>query len=162
MTATISRLYNTYADAREAVRNLEAAGVAHGDINIIASNADDWYSPDRKTTETFPDRDLDGKDDRAEAAGAGAGVGAAVGGTAGLLAGLGMMAIPGVGPVVAAGWLASTLLGAAAGGVAGSWGPSPRLGAASKRPMSMPKDCAAEAPWSARAFQTGMLSGCRR
>jgi hypothetical protein len=119
MTATISRLYNTYADAREAVRNLEAAGVAHGDINIIASNADDWYSADRKT-ETFPDRDLDGKDDRAEAAGAGAGVGAAVGGTAGLLAGLGMMAIPGVGPVVAAGWLASTFLGAAAGGVAGS------------------------------------------
>jgi hypothetical protein len=40
MTATISRLYNNYADAREAVRNLEAAGVGHNDINIIASNAD--------------------------------------------------------------------------------------------------------------------------
>ena len=39
---------------------------------------------------------------------AGAGIGAAVGGTAGLLAGLGMLAIPGLGPVVAAGWLAST------------------------------------------------------
>jgi hypothetical protein len=47
-------------------------------------------------------------------------VGAAVGGTAGLLAGLGLMAIPGVGPVVAAGWLVSTLAGAAAGGAAGS------------------------------------------
>lgn len=82
MTATISRLYNNYADAREAVRNLEAAGVAHNDINIIASNADNWYSSDRKPgQDTFPDRDLDGKDDRAEAAGAGAGVGAAVGGT---------------------------------------------------------------------------------
>jgi hypothetical protein len=121
MTATISRLYNDYADAREAVRNLEAAGVAHNDINIIASNADNWYSSNRKPgKDTFPDRDLDGKDDRAEAAGAGAGVGAAVGGTAGLLAGLGLMAIPGVGPVVAAGWLVSTLAGAAAGGVAGS------------------------------------------
>ena len=123
MTATISRLYNDYADAREAVRNLEAAGVEHNDINIIASNADNWYSSsDRKgdKRETFPDRDLDGKDDRAEAAGTGAGVGAAVGGTAGLLAGLGLMAIPGVGPVVAAGWLVSTLAGAAAGGVAGS------------------------------------------
>jgi hypothetical protein len=120
MTATISRLYNDYADAREAVRNLEAAGVEHNDINIIASNADNWYSSsDRKgdKRETFPDRDLDGKDDRAEAAGAGAGVGAAVGGAAGLLAGLGLMAIPGVGPVVAAGWLVSTLAGAAAGGV---------------------------------------------
>ncbi len=121
MTATISRLYNSYDDAREAVRNLEAAGVAHNDINIIASNADNWYSSDPKAgKDTFPDRDLDGKDDRAEAAGAGAGVGAAVGGTAGLLAGLGLMAIPGVGPVVAAGWLVSTLAGAAAGGVAGS------------------------------------------
>jgi len=122
MTATISRLYNDYADAREAVRNLEAVGVEHNDINIIASNADNWYSSDRKedTKEPFPDRDLDGKDDRAEAAGAGAGVGAAVGGTAGLLAGLGLMAIPGVGPVVAAGWLVSTLAGAAAGGAAGS------------------------------------------
>ena len=121
MTTTISRLYNSYPDAREAVRNLEAAGVAHNDINIIASNADNWYSSDRKSDKgTFPDRDLDGKDDRAEAADTGAGVGAAVGGTAGLLAGLGLMAIPGVGPVVAAGWLVSTLAGAAAGGVAGS------------------------------------------
>ena len=121
MTATISRLYNSYADAKEAVRNLEAAGVPHNDISIIASNADQWYSSDRTGEQgTFPDRDLDGKDDRAEAAGAGAGVGAAAGGTAGLLAGLGLMAIPGVGPVVAAGWLVSTLAGAAAGGVAGS------------------------------------------
>src|SRR3954467_15639214 len=119
MTVTISRLYNSYDDARAAVRELEAAGVGHNDISILASNADNWYSDDRKAS-TFPDRDLDGNDDRAEAAGAGAGVGAAVGGTAGLLAGLGLMAIPGVGPVVAAGWLVATLAGAAAGGVAGS------------------------------------------
>jgi hypothetical protein len=118
MTVTISRLYNNYDDARAAVRDLEAAGVAHNDISILASNADNWYSDDRKDS-TYPDRDLDGKDDRAEAAGVGAGVGAAVGGAAGLLAGLGLMAIPGVGPVVAAGWLVSTLAGAAAGGVTG-------------------------------------------
>jgi tetratricopeptide (TPR) repeat protein len=46
----------------------------------------------------------------------GAGIGALVGGTAGLLAGIGLLAIPGLGPVVAAGWLASTALGAAADG----------------------------------------------
>src|ERR1700750_1495394 len=126
MTVTISRLNNSHAEAQEAVNNLEAAGVNHGDISIIASNADDWYSSDRKTS-TFPDRDLDGKDDRAEAAGTGAGVGAAIGGGAGLLAGLGLMAIPGVGPVVAAGWLVATLTGAVAGGVAGGFlgAPSP-------------------------------------
>ncbi len=120
MTVTISRLYNNYDDARAAVRDLEAAGVGHNDISILASNADNWYSDDRKaSTSTYPDRDLDGKDDRAESAGTGAGVGAAVGGVAGLLTGLGLMAIPGVGPVVAAGWLVSTLAGAAAGGVTG-------------------------------------------
>jgi hypothetical protein len=127
MTTTISRLYNSYAEARDAVRSLEAAGVKHNDISILASNADNWYSSDRKGDTvsdrkdgTFPDRDLDGKDDRAEAAGTGAGVGAAVGGAAGLLAGLGLMAIPGVGPVVAAGWLVATLTGAVAGGATGS------------------------------------------
>jgi hypothetical protein len=42
-----------------------------------------------------------------------------VGGGVGLLAGLGMLAIPGVGPVVAAGWLVATAVGAAAGAAAG-------------------------------------------
>jgi len=62
MTVTISRLYNNYDDARAAVRDLEAAGVGHNDISILASNADNWYSDDRKAS-TYPDRDLDGKDE---------------------------------------------------------------------------------------------------
>ena len=116
MSTTISRLYNSYGDARAVVRQLELAGVAHSDISIIASNADNWYNNGK---DTFPDRDLNGKDDRAEATGTGAAIGAAAGGTVGLLTGLGLMAIPGVGPVVAAGWLVATLAGAAAGGVTG-------------------------------------------
>jgi len=116
MTTTITRLYNTHVEAREVVSNLEAAGVDHGDISIVASNADNWYSKDKKT---FPDRDLNGKDDRAEAAGTGAGVGAAVGTTVGVLTGLGIMAIPGLGPLVAAGWLATAAAGLAAGGATG-------------------------------------------
>src|SRR5215218_1834411 len=98
MTVTISRLYNSYPEAQAAINRLEAAGVKHGDISVLASNADGWYKENgRGKSETFPDRDLDGKDDRAEAARTGAGVGAALGGTAGVLAGLGLMAIPGVG-----------------------------------------------------------------
>ena len=116
MSKTISRLYNSHAGARSAVRELEAAGVSHGNISILVSNADSAYD---EKTKSFPDRDLDGKDDRAEGAAAGGGVGAAVGGTAGLLAGLGLMAIPGVGPVVAAGWLVAALTGAAAGAATG-------------------------------------------
>jgi len=102
------------------MRDLEAAGVRHSDISIIASNADNWYSDKNPAaSHATVDRDRDGVDDRAEGAAAGAGIGAAVGGVAGLLAGLGIMAIPGLGPVVAAGWLASTAAVAAAGGATG-------------------------------------------
>jgi hypothetical protein len=122
--ATISRLYDDYASASRVVGELEAAGIPHGDISIVASNADNWYS-DKSGKSTARDaqgrvdRDRDGVDDRAEGAGTGAGIGAAVGGAAGLLAGLGLLAIPGLGPVVAAGWLAATAAGAAAGAATG-------------------------------------------
>ena len=114
MTATISRLYDNYSDAQKAVKALEGAGVAHSDISIVANNSDNWYTGGAKV-----DRDRDGVDDRAEGAGKGAGVGAGLGGAAGLLAGLGLLAIPGLGPVVAAGWLAATVVGAAAGAATG-------------------------------------------
>jgi hypothetical protein len=114
MTVTISRLYDRYSDAQTAVSGLEAAGVPHSDISIVANNSDNWFSSDKKV-----DRDRDGVDDRAEGAGKGAGIGAGVGGAAGLLAGLGLLAIPGLGPVVAAGWLAATAVGAAAGAATG-------------------------------------------
>lgn len=114
MTVTVSRLYDNYTDAQTAVRGLENAGVPHSDISIVANNSDDWYGGSKKV-----DRDGDGVDDRAEGAGKGAGIGAGVGGAAGLLAGLGLLAIPGLGPVVAAGWLAATAVGAAAGAATG-------------------------------------------
>jgi hypothetical protein len=114
MTVTISRLYDNYADAQRAVTRLEAAGVPHSDLSIVANNSDNWYGADKKL-----DRDRDGTDDRAEGAATGAGIGAGLGGAAGLLAGLGLLAIPGLGPVVAAGWLASTALGATAGAATG-------------------------------------------
>src|SRR3954465_3928340 len=115
MTITISRLYDTYSDAERAVSRLEAAGVPHSDISIVANNSDNWYG----SSTAKVDRDRDGVDDRAEGAGTGAGIGAGIGSAAGLLAGLGLLAIPGLGPVVAAGWLASTAVGAAAGAATG-------------------------------------------
>src|SRR4029450_2249285 len=114
MTVTISRLYDNHNDAQQAVRRLESAGVPHSDISLVANNSDSWFDADKKV-----DRDRDGVDDRAEGAGKGAGIGAGVGGAAGLLAGLGLLAIPGLGPVVAAGWLAATAVGAAAGAATG-------------------------------------------
>jgi hypothetical protein len=114
MTVTISRLYDDHNDAQRAVQRLESAGVPHSEISIVANNSDSWFNSDKKV-----DRDRDGVDDRAEGAGKGAGIGAGLGGTAGLLAGLGLLAIPGLGPVVAAGWLAATAVGAAAGAATG-------------------------------------------
>ena len=112
MAVTVSRLYDRYADAERAVTALESAGIPNSDISIVANNSDEWYSGKK-------DRDGDGVDDRAESAGKGAGIGAGLGGAAGLLAGLGLLAIPGLGPVVAAGWLAATAVGAAAGAATG-------------------------------------------
>ena len=64
MTVTISRLYDNHTDAQQAVRRLEAAGVPHSDISIVANNSDGWFNTDKKV-----DRDRDGVDDRAEGAG---------------------------------------------------------------------------------------------
>jgi len=113
VTVTLSRLYDDYPTAHKVMKELEAAGVLASQISIVASNADNWYTAKKH------DLDRDGVDDRAEGAATGATIGAATGGVAGLLAGLGLLAIPGIGPVVAAGWLASTAVVAAAGGVAG-------------------------------------------
>jgi len=109
MSTTVTRLYDDYMSASQAVQELESSGVPHKDISLVASNADGSYSKDGKTV-TSP---------TAAGAGTGAGIGAALGGTAGLLAGLGLLAIPGVGPVVAAGWLVATAAGAVAGSLAG-------------------------------------------
>ena len=100
---TVTGLFDNYNDASAAVSALEARGVPSDDISIVSNNADNSH------------RHEDNDNGAAEGAGTGAGIGAVVGGAGGLLTGLGLMAIPGVGPVVAAGWLAATAAGALAG-----------------------------------------------
>jgi hypothetical protein len=122
MTVTISRLYDDYSIASKIVTDLKTAGLPERDISLIASNANNWYSAGRTGDAANTgrvDRDHDGVDDRVEGAAKGAGVGAGVGTAVGLLTGLGLIAIPGVGPVVAAGWLVATLVGTAAGAATG-------------------------------------------
>ena len=50
MTVTISRLYDSYPDAEKAVRGLEAAGVPHSDISIVANNRIIGGTATRKST----------------------------------------------------------------------------------------------------------------
>lgn len=112
MTQTITRLFDDYADATTAVRELESLGVSHDDISIVASNADKRHGE-------HVEQDHDGVDDHGDVS-RGVSTGAVVGGAGGLLAGLGLLAIPGLGPIVAAGWLAATAAGAGIGAAGGA------------------------------------------
>jgi hypothetical protein len=107
MTQTVTALYDTYDAAVAAVNDLEAYGIPHADISLVSNNVDHRYDKDHHPTNAAAD------------AGTGASIGAAVGGVGGLLTGLGLLAIPGVGPVVAAGWLVATAVGAVGGAVVG-------------------------------------------
>ncbi|MBS1183069.1 MAG: hypothetical protein H6Q99_2949 [Proteobacteria bacterium] len=100
--STHTRLYDTWSDATAVVDRLRAARISNDDISVVSPESDD-------------NRVSDG----AEATAAGSGIGAVLGGGAGALAGVGLLAIPGLGPIVATGWLVSTLAGLAAGAVAG-------------------------------------------
>jgi len=119
MTKTITRVYSDYASAERVVENLKSAGLGDSHIGLVASNADGWHKSQGSDVDPEHDKDRDGKDDRTEGAVTGGGMGAIAGGAAGLATGLGLMAIPGVGPVVAMGWLAALAGGAVTGGVAG-------------------------------------------
>ncbi|MBL0372092.1 hypothetical protein JJB09_08630 [Rhizobium sp. KVB221] len=97
----LTGLFDTYAQAGEAVTALKASGIAEDDMSLISRD------PDHVSV------------DSEEHVGVGSGIGLVAGGAGGLLAGLGMITIPGIGPVVAVGWLTSTLAGAAAGMLVG-------------------------------------------
>ncbi|MCE7798714.1 hypothetical protein LWE61_19475 [Sphingobium sufflavum] len=109
MSKTITRLFDNYADASAAVADLESLGVPHSDLSIVANNADGSHAP----------HDHDGVNEDGDVT-RGASTGAVLGGAAGLLAGLGLLAIPGLGPIVAAGWLAATAAGAGIGAAGGA------------------------------------------
>lgn len=109
----LTALFDDYEAAARAVDQLEASGIPHSDISIISNRTEPGASalpPIDKAAE--PDEAID-------SAGTGATVGTVLGGGAGLLAGLGLLAIPGLGPVVAAGWLVAAVTGAGVGAAAG-------------------------------------------
>lgn len=112
---TVTRLFDHHADALDAVQSLEKSG-RNREISLVSNNVEEWHTAGQTTD---AGRDHDDGNKAGEGAATGAGLGAALGGGAGLLTGLGMLAIPGVGPVVAAGWLAATAAGAAGGALAG-------------------------------------------
>ncbi len=101
-------IYRTSADAERAVDTLIAAGFASAAISVLL--------PDTASTRDFAHH----KDTKApEGATAGATAGGVIGGTLGVLVGVGALAIPGVGPFIAAGPLVAGLAGLGVGGAVG-------------------------------------------
>jgi uncharacterized protein (TIGR02271 family) len=107
MTKTVIGTYRDMETAIAVVNDLVNGGFHRNSISVIANDADKKYS-------SYIDNE-GAADDTAK----GAGIGAAIGGLGGLLLGLGALAIPGVGPVIAAGPLAAALAGAGIGAVTG-------------------------------------------
>ena len=96
------------SQAERIVDRLKVAGFSNNDISVIMA--------DKSGTRDFAHK----KNTKApEGAATGAGTGAIVGGALGWLAGIGSLAIPGVGPLIAAGPIMAALGGAAVGGSVG-------------------------------------------
>lgn len=109
MAKIVVGLFDDFSDAQDAVQDLVKAGFRREDISVTASDA-----RGERARLGAP-----GASGSGSGAATGAGTGAALGGVAGLLVGLGALAIPGIGPVVAAGPLAAALAGAGVGAVTG-------------------------------------------
>ena len=101
-------IYNSRDSVEDAVTELKSAGFRNTDISVLF--------PENMGTKEFAHE----KGTKApEGAAAGGGTGAVIGGALGWLAGIGSLAIPGVGPFVAAGPIVAALAGAGAGGAIG-------------------------------------------
>ena len=101
-------IYKTVGLAEQAVNRLSAAGFSQNDISVLL--------PDNQSTKDFAHE----KSTKApEGTATGVTAGGVVGGTLGLLAGIGALAIPGLGPFIAAGPIMAALAGLGVGGAVG-------------------------------------------
>jgi hypothetical protein len=101
-------IYATSSQAERAVDALMAAGFSSSAISVLL--------PDTQSTQAFAHH----KDTKApEGTAVGVSAGGAIGGVLGVLAGIGALAIPGVGPLIAAGPIMAGLAGLGVGGAVG-------------------------------------------
>lgn len=122
--------FSARLDLEQAIHELNQAGLPMQQVSVIAKHADKDTSVAgvdvSRTPAELADKRVDNKAD--DGAKTGVAAGAALGGVTGLLVGLGTLAIPGVGPILLAGTVATALattaagtaIGAAAGGILGA------------------------------------------
>ena len=101
-------IYSSGEHAERAVEQIIAAGFPSGNISVLL--------PDSRSTKEFAHE----KGTKApEGTATGVTAGGVIGGTLGVLAGVGALAIPGIGPFIAAGPIMAGLAGLGVGGVVG-------------------------------------------
>lgn len=108
MAKKIVGVFENEREASRAIQHLQDQGFTSDDISVVAKDRNDLRAIDEETGTKAP-----------EGLAAGAATGGVLGGVTGLLAGVGALAIPGIGPILAAGPLAATLAGLAVGAGAG-------------------------------------------
>lgn len=108
MKKAVMCIVQHHSQADQIVGQLQAAGFSGNDLSVLF--------PDKTGTKDFAHEH---NTKAPEGAVAGVAGGGAVGATLGLLAGIGALAIPGLGPFIAAGPLMAALSGAAAGAAVG-------------------------------------------
>lgn len=101
-------IYRNRLEAEKAVEALKSAGFFTSDISVLLPDNESGRGIAHTKASKSP-----------EGAAAGAGTGALIGGTLGLLAGIGALAIPGIGPFIAAGPIMGALAGLGVGGAVG-------------------------------------------
>jgi len=109
--STVIGVFNNRDQAEKAVNQIRDAGISNNEISIVARReVFNRNKGDDHEAGSFFDQNVT----------TGAATGGTLGGLAGLMVGAGALAIPGIGPVLAAGPIAAGLSGVAAGGLAGS------------------------------------------
>ncbi len=105
--STVVGVFDDQSQAERAVNEIREAGITDEEISIVAKEG--RINEDDNDQNSYLNQDIT----------SGASTGGALGGLAGLMAGAGALAIPGIGPILAAGPIAAGLTGVAAGGLAG-------------------------------------------
>lgn len=114
MTTTVVALYDTLAEAQRATQELVDNGFNRDNISLAASDASGQYRRHLGDLQEASDEPRQSEDIAIDAT-----AGAVVGGISGLLVGLGVLLIPGVGPIIAAGPLVAGLMSAGVGAITG-------------------------------------------
>lgn len=102
--STVIGIFDKKENAEQALREIRDAGVSDDKISMVARGEQDNNNDNNYMNQNLTN---------------GTATGGALGGLAGLVASAGALAIPGIGPILAAGPIAAGLSGAAAGGIAG-------------------------------------------